>query len=48
VHERPEDIAAVQRLLDSTYARAGAHLLSIHTPERRLGAERVCELRGRS
>jgi nitroimidazol reductase NimA-like FMN-containing flavoprotein (pyridoxamine 5'-phosphate oxidase superfamily) len=44
VHERPEDISAVQRLLDSSYARAGPHLLSIHTPQRRLGAERVCEL----
>ena len=44
MHERPEDLAALQRLLDSSYAHAGAHLLSIHTPERRLGAERVCEL----
>jgi nitroimidazol reductase NimA-like FMN-containing flavoprotein (pyridoxamine 5'-phosphate oxidase superfamily) len=44
VHERPEDIAALERLLDSSYGRAGAHLLSIHTPERRLGAQRLCEL----
>jgi nitroimidazol reductase NimA-like FMN-containing flavoprotein (pyridoxamine 5'-phosphate oxidase superfamily) len=42
VHERPEDIAALQRLLDSSYARAGAHLLSIHTPDRRLSAEQLC------
>jgi Pyridoxamine 5'-phosphate oxidase len=44
VHEQPEDIVALQRLLDSSYTRAGAHTLSIHTPERRLRAERVCEL----
>jgi hypothetical protein len=43
VHERPEDIAALQDLLDSSYARAGEHLLSIHTPERRLDAQQVCE-----
>jgi hypothetical protein len=43
LHELPEDVAALQRLLDSSYARAGAHLLSIHTPERRLRAEQVCE-----
>lgn len=43
MHEQPQDIVALQRLLDSSYARAGAHLLSIHTPERRLGAEQVCE-----
>jgi nitroimidazol reductase NimA-like FMN-containing flavoprotein (pyridoxamine 5'-phosphate oxidase superfamily) len=43
VHERPEDIAALQDLLDSSYARAGEHLLSIHTPERRLDAEQLCE-----
>lgn len=43
MHEQPQDIAALQRLLDWSYARAGAHLLSIHTPERRLGAEQVCE-----
>ena len=42
MHERPEDVAALQRLLDSSYARAGGHLLSIHTPERRLDAEQVC------
>jgi hypothetical protein len=46
VHETTEDIAALQRLLNTSYARAGAHLLSIHTPERRVGAERLCELLG--
>jgi hypothetical protein len=38
VHESPADLAALQDLLDSSYASAGAHLLSIHTPERRLSA----------
>jgi threonine aldolase len=41
-HERPDDIAALQALLDHSYATAGPHLLSIHTPDRRLGAEQVC------
>jgi len=39
VHESAPDIAALQRLLDCSYENAGAHLLSIHTPERRLSAE---------
>lgn len=43
MHETTEDIAAVQELLDRSYARAGAHLLSIQTPERRLTAEQVTE-----
>lgn len=43
VRERREDVAALQRLLDRSYAAAGAHLLSIHTPERRLSAEEVTE-----
>ncbi len=43
MHERAGDIEALQRLLDSSYARAGEHLLSIHTPERRLSAEQVCQ-----
>ncbi len=47
VHESPADIADLQQLLDRSYAAAGAHLLSIHTPDRRLGAEQVAErLRG--
>jgi hypothetical protein len=43
VHESPADIEAVQALLARSYAGAGAHLLSIHTPERRLGAEQLVE-----
>ena len=43
MHETPEDIGAVQDLLDRSYANAGAHLVSIHTPQRRMGAERLAE-----
>jgi nitroimidazol reductase NimA-like FMN-containing flavoprotein (pyridoxamine 5'-phosphate oxidase superfamily) len=43
VHETPADIATMQELLDRSYADAGAHLRSIHTPERRLNAERLAD-----
>ncbi len=43
MHESSADIAALQELLDRSYAAAGPHLLRIHTPERRLGAEQVVE-----
>jgi Pyridoxamine 5'-phosphate oxidase len=43
VHESPADIEALQELLDRSYAEAGAHLLRIHTPERRLSAEQVAQ-----
>jgi Pyridoxamine 5'-phosphate oxidase len=43
LHETTDDLAALQRLIDRSYASAGAHLLRIHTPERRLGAEQVAE-----
>jgi hypothetical protein len=43
VHESPADLARLQELLDRSYAGAGAHLLSIHTPERRLNAQQVAE-----
>jgi nitroimidazol reductase NimA-like FMN-containing flavoprotein (pyridoxamine 5'-phosphate oxidase superfamily) len=43
VHETPEDLAALQQLIDRSYAGAGRHLLDIHTPERRLSAEQVAE-----
>jgi hypothetical protein len=39
VHETADDLAALQALLDRSFARAGAHLLRIITPERRLAAE---------
>ena len=43
MHETPADIRALQQLLDRSYERAGAHLRSIATPERRLGAEQLVE-----
>jgi hypothetical protein len=43
MHETAEDLAALQELLDRSYAAAGPHLLRIHTPERRLTAEQVVE-----
>jgi Pyridoxamine 5'-phosphate oxidase len=41
MHETAADIASLQALIDDSYAAAGEHLLSIHTPERRLSAEQV-------
>jgi hypothetical protein len=41
--EQPDDLAALQELIDRSYAAAGPHLLAIHTPERRMSAEQVCE-----
>jgi nitroimidazol reductase NimA-like FMN-containing flavoprotein (pyridoxamine 5'-phosphate oxidase superfamily) len=43
MYESSADVAALQRLLDQSYAEAGPHLLRIHTPARRLGAEQVVE-----
>jgi hypothetical protein len=43
MHERAEDLLALQDVIDRSYAAAGSHLLAIHTPERRLTAEQVCE-----
>jgi nitroimidazol reductase NimA-like FMN-containing flavoprotein (pyridoxamine 5'-phosphate oxidase superfamily) len=43
MHETPGDLAALQSLIDASYAAAGPHLLSIHEPERRLSAEQVSE-----
>jgi hypothetical protein len=41
VHESDADLAALQTLIDRSYATAGPHLLSIHTADRRLSAERL-------
>jgi hypothetical protein len=41
MHETPADLARLQELIDRSYASAGAHLLRIHSPERRLSAEQV-------
>jgi hypothetical protein len=43
VHETPEDIRALQKLLDRSYDAAGPHLRSITTPDRRVGAEALVE-----
>ncbi len=43
MHETQADLAALQSLLDRSYAAAGPHLLRIHTPDRRLTAEQVAE-----
>jgi nitroimidazol reductase NimA-like FMN-containing flavoprotein (pyridoxamine 5'-phosphate oxidase superfamily) len=43
MHETNDDLAALQALLDRSYARAGDHLRSIITPERRLSAEQVAQ-----
>jgi len=43
VRETPEDLAALQDLLDRSFDRAGPHLRRIITPERRLTAEQVSE-----
>jgi uncharacterized pyridoxamine 5'-phosphate oxidase family protein len=43
MHETPDDIAALQQLIDRSYASAGPHMLRIHDPERRLSAEQLSE-----
>jgi len=43
VHETPDDIRALQKLLDRSYDSAGPHLRSITTPERRVSAEQLVE-----
>ncbi|HTU98115.1 MAG TPA: pyridoxamine 5'-phosphate oxidase family protein [Solirubrobacteraceae bacterium] len=42
MHETPDDLAALQALIDASYAAAGPHLLAIHEPQRRLTAEQLC------
>ena len=44
VYETAEDLIALRDLLDRSYARAGAHLRSIFTPERRIGADDLVAL----
>ncbi len=43
MRETPQDLETLQGLLDRSYAGAGAHLLRIHTPERRMKASEVVE-----
>jgi hypothetical protein len=44
MYETDADVAELQALLDRSYAEAGPHLLSIHTPNWRVSAEQLCEL----
>lgn len=44
MHETPEEMEELRRLLDDSYQRAGPHLRSIVTPDVRMTAEAVCEL----
>jgi hypothetical protein len=44
VDETPDDVNAVQQLLDRTYERAGEHLRSIFQPELRIHARELTEL----
>lgn len=41
MHESAADLAVLQELIDRSYVTAGAHLLRIHDPARRLSAEQV-------
>jgi hypothetical protein len=43
MHETPGEIAALQALLDASFAGAGEHYRRITTDERRLSAVQVCE-----
>ncbi|MGH3320237.1 MAG: pyridoxamine 5'-phosphate oxidase family protein [Streptosporangiaceae bacterium] len=44
MHETPEDLRQLQRVLDDSHARGGAHLRSIFTEERRVPAAELPEL----
>jgi nitroimidazol reductase NimA-like FMN-containing flavoprotein (pyridoxamine 5'-phosphate oxidase superfamily) len=43
VHETAADLERLQDLLDRSYLAAGEHLLSIHTPNRRLSAPQLVD-----
>ncbi len=43
MHETPADLAALQRVLDDSYAASGTHLRRILTEAHRLSAEQVAE-----
>src|SRR5262245_53195163 len=45
MHETSDDLAALQDLLDSSYALMGEHTLSIHTPARRISAVDLAQIR---
>jgi hypothetical protein len=43
MRETTDDLERLQAVLDRSYAKAGPHLLAIHTPERRLEAAALAE-----
>ncbi len=43
MQETPEDLEALQQLLDTSYAEAGPHLRSVHGDGTRLTAEEFCK-----
>jgi uncharacterized pyridoxamine 5'-phosphate oxidase family protein len=43
MHERPDDLAALQQTIDESFRTAGSHLQEIATPERRPDAAEVAE-----
>ena len=46
MHETPADLIRLQATLDASYEKAGAHLRSIITPDRRVDAEGLVERLG--
>jgi hypothetical protein len=44
MHETAQDLRELQHLLDWSYERAGEHLRSIFTPERRMSAQETAQL----
>lgn len=43
MHERPEDLDRLQRVIDASFAAGGRHLLDVAAPERRLDAGQLAE-----
>ncbi len=43
MNESAADLERLQALLDASYEQAGPHLRSVHTADRRLGAEELCD-----
>lgn len=43
MHETADDLRELQDLLDGSYAKAGSHLLSIHTDNWRMSAQQIAD-----
>lgn len=43
MHERPQDLDALQAVIDQSYASATPHLLAVHQPENRMSAVALAE-----